>query len=81
MVVLVGYLAVRRREAFRVQSREWPFLLAYGLIAFVLTQFLYFFTIARLPLGIGTLLSFLAPVVVCLWVTFARKQQVGRFKW
>ncbi len=81
MVVLVAYLAVRRRAAFRVERREWPFLLAYGLIAFVLTQFLYFFTIARLPLGIGTLLSFLAPVVVCLWVKFGRKQQVGRQLW
>lgn len=81
MVVLVAVVLLRHPSAFRIARTEWGFLLAYGLIAFVLVQFLYFFTIARLPLGIGTLLSFLAPVVVSLWVRFGRRQPVSSRLW
>ncbi|MEZ5115853.1 MAG: EamA family transporter [Candidatus Nanopelagicales bacterium] len=80
-LVLVGYVAVTNRGAFRIRRGELPFLLAYGVIAFVLVQFLYFFTISRLPLGIGTLLAFLAPVVVALWVRFGRGQEVSGRLW
>lgn len=81
MVVLVAFVLATNRSGFRVPRQQWPFLLAYGVVAFVLVQFLYFFTISRLPLGIGTLLSFLAPVVVALWVRFGRRQQVGTGLW
>jgi drug/metabolite transporter (DMT)-like permease len=81
MVVLVGYVAVRHRDRFRVTRRELPFLVTYGVIAFTLVQFLYFLTISRLPVGIGTLLAFLAPVVVALWLRFARKRAVGNRIW
>lgn len=81
MVVLVVFVFVTNRSGFRVTRGELPFLLAYGVIAFVLVQFLYFFTISRLPLGLGTLLAFLAPVVVALWVRFGRKQPVSNRIW
>lgn len=81
MAVLVAFVLATDRAAFRVPRDQWLFLLAYGVVAFVLVQFLYFFTISRLPLGIGTLLSFLAPVVVVLWVRFGRRQQVGARLW
>jgi drug/metabolite transporter (DMT)-like permease len=81
MLVLVGYVAARHRDRFRVERRELPFLIAYGVIAFTLVQFLYFLTISRLTVGIGTLLAFLAPVIVALWLRFARKQVVGNRIW
>ncbi len=81
MVVLVVYVAARHRDTFRVSRRELPFLVAYGVIAFTLVQFLYFLTISLLPVGIGTLLGFLAPVVVALWMRFARKSPVGNRIW
>lgn len=81
MVVLVVLVLFTNRSGFRIQRRELGFLLAYGVIAFVLVQFLYFFTISRLPLGLGTLLGFLAPVVVALWVRFGRKQPVSNRIW
>jgi len=81
MLVLVAVVLATNRRGFRVPRDQWAFLLAYGVVAFVLVQFLYFFTISRLPLGIGTLLSFLAPVVVALWVRFGRRQPVGVGLW
>lgn len=56
-------------------------LAAYGVIAFACVQFLYFFTISRLPLGIGTLLAYLAPVVVALWNRFGRHQVMPPRLW
>ena len=81
MVVLVLFVALTNPRAFQIKRHEIGFLLAYGVIAFVLVQFLYFFTVSRLPLGLGTLLAFLAPVVVALWVRFGKKQPVSNRLW
>lgn len=81
MVILIVLVAIIRPRAFKVRWREIPFLLAYGVLAFTLVQFLYFFTISRLPVGIGTLLAFLAPIVVALYVKYVRKQPVRNRIW
>ena len=81
MVILIVVVAIVRPRAFKVTRRELPFLLAYGVLAFTLVQFLYFFTISRLPVGIGTLLAFLAPIIVALYVKFVRKQTVRNRIW
>jgi drug/metabolite transporter (DMT)-like permease len=81
MLALVGYVAVRHRERFAVTRSELPFLITYGVVAFTLVQFLYFLTISRLNVGIGTLLAFLAPVMVALWMRFARRTAVDNRVW
>jgi len=81
MVLLIIFVALTHRAAFRVSRKELPFLISYGVIAFTLVQFLYFFTISRLPLGIGTLLGFLAPVLVALYFKFVRHQNVSNGIW
>jgi drug/metabolite transporter (DMT)-like permease len=81
MVLLVAYVTIRHRDRFRVTRRELPFLIAYGVIAFTLVQYLYFLTISKLNVGIGTLLAFLAPVLVALWLRFGRKQDVSNRIW
>ena len=81
-IVLAGVLLVVNRSGFRVRRAEWRILAAYGVIAFAAVQFLYFFTISRLPLGIGTLLAYTAPVVVALWNRFGRNQHLpSRIRW
>ncbi len=81
MAVLVVFVLLTNRSAFRVRRSEWVFLIAYGVIAFAIVQFLYFFTISRLPLGVGTLLAFLAPVVVAVWVRFGQQGAVTNRLW
>ena len=44
-------------------------------------QYLYFLTISKLTVGIGTLLVFLAPVLVALWFRFGRKHAVSNRIW
>ncbi len=81
MVVLAAFVAVRHPSRFRVSRSELPFLVAYGVIAFTLVQYLYFLTISHLNVGIGTLLAFLAPVLVALWMRFGRQQEVSDRIW
>lgn len=81
MIVLLAYVAIRHPDRLRLTRAELPFLIAYGVIAFTLVQFLYFLTISRLPVGIGTLLAFLAPVLVALYLRFGRGQRVDNRIW
>ncbi len=81
LVVLVLLVALLRPSGFRVQRTELALLVAYGVVAFAVVQWLYFVTISRLPVGVGTLLAFLAPVVVALWVRFGRHEPVSRGIW
>ncbi len=81
MVVLALVVLVTAPRHFRIRLAEVPFLIAYGVVAFTLVQFLYFVTISRLTVGIGTLLAFLAPVIVALWLRFGRKRAVRNSIW
>lgn len=81
MVLLVAYVAIRHRDRFRIARGELWFLIAYGVIAFTLVQYLYFLTISRLNVGIGTLLAFLAPVLVALWLKFFKRRDVSNRIW
>jgi drug/metabolite transporter (DMT)-like permease len=65
----------------RVDRQEALSLVLYGVVGFVLVQWLYFVAIYRLPIGIGLLLEFTAPVLVVLWVRFAWREHVSRRVW
>jgi drug/metabolite transporter (DMT)-like permease len=58
-----------------------PLLLLYGVVGFALVQWLYFVTIERLPIGIGLLLEFTAPVLVALWARLVWHEAVRRRVW
>lgn len=80
--LVVLCLAVRpgiRRLA--VTRRELPLLVTYGLTGYFLIPTLYFVAISRLPVGIGLLLEYTAPLFVALWVRFAQHQQVRPRLW
>ena len=81
LLVLLAIILVVRPSSLRLTRAEVPFLALYGFIAFALTQFLYFVTISRLPIGIGTLLTFLAPVLVAVWLRFGRRHRVDVRVW
>jgi drug/metabolite transporter (DMT)-like permease len=65
----------------RASRRELPKLISFGLTGFFLVPMLYFVAISRLPVGIGLLFEFTAPVFVALWVRFGERQQVKRRLW
>lgn len=81
MVVLVVYVGARHRERFRIAKGELGFLAVYGVIAYTLVQFLYYLTISRLTVGIGTLFVSMAPVVVALYLKAVRRRDVSDRIW
>lgn len=65
----------------RVTARDVPLLVAYGLTGFFLVPMLYFVAIFRLPVGIGLLFEYTAPLLVALWARFAQRHRVRRRLW
>lgn len=78
--LLVALLVLAPRR-LRVDRREAVSLLVYGVVGFVLVQWLYFVAIFRLPIGIGLLLEFTAPVLVVLWARFVWREPVRARVW
>lgn len=65
----------------RVTARQVPLLVGYGLTGFFLVPMLYFVAISRLPVGIGLLFEYSAPLLVALWARFGQRQPVRSRLW
>ncbi|WBB80001.1 EamA family transporter [Micromonospora sp. WMMD882] len=65
----------------RVTARQIPLLVGYGLTGFFLVPMLYFVAISRLPVGIGLLFEYSAPLLVALWARFGQRQPVRSRLW
>ena len=78
LAVAIALLAPGR---LRVGRHELVSLALYGLFGFALVQWLYFVAINRLPIGIGLLFEFTAPVLIALWARFAWHEPVRRRVW
>lgn len=65
----------------RVTARQLPLLIGYGLTGFFLVPMLYFVAISRLPVGIGLLFEYAAPLLVALWARFGQRHRVRPRLW
>jgi len=70
-----------RPKRLRITRREVPMLVAYGLAGFFLVPMLYFVAINRMPVGIGLLFEYTAPVLVALWARFVQGHAVRPRLW
>jgi drug/metabolite transporter (DMT)-like permease len=80
-LILVTFVALTNRKAFRLKKFEIPVLVIYALLGITLTQWAYFEAISRMPVGITLLIEFTAPIYIVLWVRFVRKQKVRSTIW
>ena len=73
-------LAFTNRSAFRVQAREWPRLVAFGVIGVALMQWAYSQAVFNLPVGIALLVEYTAiiwvPLVSMIWFRTKLSNQV-----
>ena len=74
-------LAVTQPWRLRVRRSELLFLGAFGIFGLALVQWLYFFAIHRLQIGIALLIQYLAPVLIALWARFVTNEPVRRRIW
>ena len=80
-LVLLVVLALTKPASLKVRRSEVPFLLVFGILAYLLTPFLFFLSVSLLPVAIAALLAFLAPVLVALWLRFVKHEPAGRSIW
>lgn len=78
---LLMIFLMAKPQALVVRRGEWGLLISYGLMAAFLTPILYFTAIQRLPVGIGLLLEFTAPVFIALWVRFVQGNRTKPRLW
>jgi drug/metabolite transporter (DMT)-like permease len=78
---LVTYALMRRPASLKINRHQIGFLALYGIAGFACVQVFYFIAISRLPVGIGLLLEFTAPVLITLYVRFVRKENVKSRMW
>lgn len=79
--LLTIILITRGPRSLAITGRELPRLVASGALGMFGVPMLYFFSISRLPVGIGLLFEYTAPAVVALWLRFGEGQQVHRRLW
>jgi drug/metabolite transporter (DMT)-like permease len=80
-LLLLSFLTKPGPGRLLARRQELPKLIIFGLTGFFLVPMLYFVAISRLPVGIGLLFEFTAPVFVALWLRFGEHQQVKRQLW
>ncbi|NDB17927.1 MAG: EamA family transporter [Actinobacteria bacterium] len=80
-LVLLAVVLIMRPRAMRTTKREFALLAAYGVLGVTMTQYLYFIAISRLPVGVGLLLEFTAPIMIALWLRFVVRQHVRPQLW
>ncbi|GLZ38641.1 DMT family transporter [Actinokineospora sp. NBRC 105648] len=74
-------IALARRRGMLVQREHWWLVGLYGVVTIAANQVAYTAALTRVPVGIALLLEYLAPVLVALWVRFARRTRLPRLLW
>ena len=80
LILIIFSLLFRRRD-LRATREEIPWLIAFGVVAVILVQALYFVAIGRIYLGTALLIEFTAPIWILLFMKFVLKKQVDRLLW
>jgi drug/metabolite transporter (DMT)-like permease len=80
-VILLAVVAITNRPALRIRRGELPLLVAYGVIGVAFTQFLFFLSIATIPIAISLLIEFTAPLMVAVWFRYGYRQPTRRIVW
>ena len=74
-------LLLVRPGALRLELRELPFLVLFGVTGVAFVQWLYFVAIHRLPIGIALLIQYVAPLLVALFAHLVLDEPVRRRVW
>jgi drug/metabolite transporter (DMT)-like permease len=80
-VCLLAVLAVVAPRRLRITWREVPFLAVFGVVGVAMTQFLYYYAIGRMHVGIALVFEMTAPVFIALYVWLVRKEKVRSRLW
>jgi drug/metabolite transporter (DMT)-like permease len=80
-ICLLAVLVVVAPGRLRITWREVPFLAVFGVVGVAMTQFLYYYAIGRMPVGIALVFEMTAPVFIALYVWLVRREKVRSRLW
>ena len=80
-VLIALALAATRPRALRMQPRELPYFIVFGIGGLAFVQWFYFLAIHRLEIGIALLIQYVAPVLVALWARYVLHEPVRKRIW
>jgi drug/metabolite transporter (DMT)-like permease len=80
-ICLLAVLAVVAPRRLRVTWREVPFLAVFGVAGVAMTQFLYYYAIGRMHVGIALVFEMTAPVFIALYVWLVRREKMRGRLW
>ena len=75
------YLLLFKRSALKFDLKAIPEMLIYGIIGYAGVQAFYFVAIVRMPVSVGLIIEFTAPIWIALWIKFVRRQHVPQSMW
>ena len=78
-LILIIFVALTNRKAFRISGKEALLLAVYGIIGVAMCQWFYYESISRMPITISLLIEFMAPIFVVLYARFVMKQSVRNY--
>lgn len=80
---LVGFLLIARLRgaSLRFGLRELPFFLLFGVFGIALVQVCYFTAIKHLPIGVGLIIEYVAPVGIAAWTQLVWKRPLPGPVW
>lgn len=80
-ILLIIFFLLFKRAELPAKPGEMKWLIAFGIVAVILVQALYFIAISRIYLGTALLIEFTAPIWILLFIRFVLKRRVDRLLW
>lgn len=80
-LILLTYVFLKNKKSLRIELKELPKLIVFGLFGFAVVNVFYFLAILRLNVGIALIIEFTAPIWIALWIRFIQKKAVSPLMW
>ena len=80
-LVLFLYVYLKNKKSLRINRKELPILIAFGLFGFAAVNLFYFLAIQKLNVGVALIIEFTAPIWIALWMRFIQKKVVSKLMW
>ena len=80
-LVLFLYVYLKNKSSLRINRKELPIFIAFGLFGFAAVNLFYFLAIQRLNVGVALIIEFTAPIWIVLWMRFIQKKIVSKLMW
>ena len=80
-LILFTYVFFKNKKSLRIELKELPILIGFGVFGFAAVNVFYFIAILRLNVGIALIIEFTAPIWIALWMRFIQKKAVSPLMW